>query len=142
MPQSYWLVKTEPSEFSFDDLLRDGVTVWDGVRNHQAKKNLMAMAIGDWVLLYHSVTEKAVVGLAKVSKAAYADPTDNPDERWQVVEIEPVKPFHTRVTLAMIKATATLAEIPLIRQSRLSVMPLSARDFDTLLALAETTLPS
>jgi predicted RNA-binding protein with PUA-like domain len=142
MQQKYWLVKTEPSEFSFDDLLRDGVTVWDGVRNHQAKKNLMAMAIDDWVLVYHSVSEKAVAGLAKVSKAAYVDPKDNPDQSWQVVEIKPVKPMRTRVTLAMIKATASLAQIPLIRQSRLSVMPLSDSDFDTLLALGDTILPS
>jgi predicted RNA-binding protein with PUA-like domain len=140
MAINYWLVKTEPGEFSFEDLVRDGVTVWDGVRNHQAKKNLMAMALGDRVLVYHSVSEKAVAGLAKVSKAAYADPKDNPDRTWQVVEIVPVKPLITRVTLGMIKGTPSLAQIPLIRQSRLSVMPVNEADFLTLLHLGDTTV--
>lgn len=128
----YWMMKTEPGEFSYDDLVRDGKTVWDGVRNYQARNNLKAMKKGDWALVYHSVTEKAIAGIAEVSREAYPDPTDNPKGDWVVVEIKPVKAFKTRVDLATIKATPALAELPLIKQSRLSVMPLSKKDFEFL----------
>ncbi|MEB3244411.1 MAG: EVE domain-containing protein [Vampirovibrionales bacterium] len=137
---NYWLVKTEPGEFSFEDLIRDKKTVWDGVRNHQAKKNMMQMALGDLVLVYHSVTQKALAGLAKVSKTAYPDPNDNPQNNWQVVEIVPVKALTQPVSLADIKATPSLADIALIKQSRLSVMPLSAEAFNTLLAMGQTQI--
>lgn len=133
----YWMMKTEPGEFSFDDLVRDGSTVWDGVRNFQARNNMKAMKKGDRVLIYHSVTEKALAGIAKVSKEHYPDPTDNPKGDWAVVQIEPVKPLKRKVTLAEVKSTPALAEIPLIKQSRLSVMPLSPKDFDALVALSE-----
>ncbi|WP_373533187.1 EVE domain-containing protein [Vampirovibrio sp.] len=135
----YWMMKTEPGEFSFDDLVRDGSTVWDGVRNFQARNNLKAMRKGDQVLIYHSVTEKALAGIAKVSREFYPDPTDNPKGDWVVVEVEPVKPLKRKVTLAEVKATPALAEIPLIKQSRLSVMPLEKSVFDQLLALAASS---
>jgi predicted RNA-binding protein with PUA-like domain len=131
----YWMVKTEPGEFSFADLVRDGKTVWDGVRNHQAKKNLGLMKIGDRVLVYHSVTDKEVVGLAEVSREAYPDPTENPTGTWLVVEIKPVKPFKQPVSLQTVKETPELAEIALVRQSRLSVMPLEQAAFERLLTL-------
>lgn len=134
----YWMMKTEPGEFSFEDLVRDGSTVWDGVRNYQARNNMKAMKKGDQVLIYHSVTEKALAGIAKVSKEFYPDPTDNPKRDWVVVQIEPVKPLKRRVTLAEVKETPALAEIPLIKQSRLSVMPLDKADFDQLVALSES----
>lgn len=134
----YWMMKTEPGEFSFEDLVRDGSTVWDGVRNFQARNNMKAMKKGDQVLIYHSVTEKALAGIAKVSKEHYPDPTDNPKGDWVVVQIEPVKPLKRKVTLAEVKNTPALAEIPLIKQSRLSVMPLSKSDFDQLVALSNS----
>ena len=133
----YWMMKTEPGEFSFEDLVRDGSTVWDGVRNYQARNNMKAMKKGDRVLIYHSVTEKALAGIAEVSKEFYPDPTDNPKGDWVVVQIVPVKPLKRRVTLAEIKDTPALAEIPLIKQSRLSVMPLDKKDFDQIVALSE-----
>lgn len=134
----YWMMKTEPGEFSFEDLIRNGSTVWDGVRNFQARNNMKAMKKGDQVLIYHSVTEKALAGIAKVSKEHYPDPTDNPKGDWVVVQIEPVKPLKRKVTLAEVKSTPALAEIPLIKQSRLSVMPLSKSDFDQLVKLSNS----
>jgi predicted RNA-binding protein with PUA-like domain len=133
----YWMMKTEPGEFSFEDLVRDGSTVWDGVRNFQARNNMKAMKKGDQVLIYHSVTEKALAGIAQVSREFYSDPTDNPKGDWVVVNIEPIKSLKRKVTLAELKATPSLAEIPLIKQSRLSVMPLEKGVFDQLLALSE-----
>lgn len=136
---NYWLVKSEPSEFSYTDLETKGWTHWDGVRNHQAKKNLATMKVGDLVLIYHSVTDKQVMGIGKVAKEAYPDPTDE-TQKWLAVRIEPVKRFKKPVSLEQVKATPSLADIPLIRQSRLSVMPLSGSDFETLLKLGETKL--
>lgn len=131
---AYWLMKTEPGEFSFDDLVRDGKTVWDGVRNHQAKKNMATMKQGEQVLIYHSVTDKEVVGIAEVSKTAYPDPTD-PDKKWLVVEVKPVKKFPKPVSLQQVKETPDLADIALVRQARLSVMPLDSKAFNTLLEM-------
>jgi predicted RNA-binding protein with PUA-like domain len=132
----YWMMKTEPGEFSFEDLVRDGKTVWDGVRNYQARNNMKAMKKGDHVLIYHSVTEKALAGIAEVSREHYPDPKDNPKKDWVVVDLIPVKPLKRRVTLAEIKDTPDLVAIPLIKQSRLSVMPLDKKTFDRLLALS------
>ncbi len=132
----YWMMKTEPGEFSFDDLVKDGKTVWDGVRNYQARNNLKAMKHGDRVLIYHSVTEKALAGIAEVSREHYPDPKDNPKQDWVVVEIIPVVPLKRRVTLADIKADPRLADIALIRQSRLSVIPLIQADFEYLVKLS------
>lgn len=131
----YWMLKTEPGAFSWEDLVRDGKTVWDGVRNYQARNNLKAMKKGDQALIYHSVTEKAVVGIAEVTREQYPDPKDNPRQDWVVVDIKPVKPFKNRITLAEIKKTPALADIPLIRQSRLSVIPLEKKHFDLLVKM-------
>lgn len=138
----YWILKTEPGEFSFEDLMKDGSTRWDGVRNYQARNNLKSMKKGDQALIYHSVSEKAVAGLATVSKEAYPDPTDNPKGDWVVVDIEPIGPLQRRITLAEIKADPDLQELPLIRQSRLSVMPVEAKLFKHLLKLAASAAPS
>ena len=131
---NYWLVKQEPEAYSFDDLVTDGRTDWTGVRNFQARNNLQEMKKGDKVLFYHSVSEKAVVGVAKVSKTAFPDPTD---EKWIAVEIEPVKKFKKPVSLAEIKANKALDQLPLIKQSRLSVMPLSADAFEENLSMSK-----
>lgn len=131
---AYWLMKTEPGEFSYEDLMRDGKTVWDGVRNHQAKKNMATMKLGDQVLIYHSVTDKAVVGIAEVSKTAYPDPTD-PEKKWLVVEVKPVQKLKQPVSLQQVKETASLANIALVRQARLSVMPLEEKAFNTVLEM-------
>jgi predicted RNA-binding protein with PUA-like domain len=139
------MLKSEPGEYSFEDLQREGRTVWDGVRNYQARNNLKRMRKGDRALIYHSVSEKAVVGIAEVTREHYPDPTDNPRGDWVVVELAPVRPLRRRVTLAEIKATPDLQDLPLIRQSRLSVMPLEPEMFERLIALSEsdkTELPS
>lgn len=129
----YWLVKQEPEKYSFDDLVKDKKTIWDGVRNYQARNNLRDMKTGDQVLFYHSVSEKSVVGIAEVSKENFADPTD---ENWFVVEIKPIEKFANPVTLEQIKGEKTLENIALIKQSRLSVMPLTKKEFEKILKLA------
>ncbi|MBB6612842.1 EVE domain-containing protein [Pontibacter sp. Tf4] len=130
----YWLVKSEPETYSWADLVRDGRTVWDGVRNYQARNNLQQMQPGDMVLFYHSVSEKAIVGIAKVDKAAYPDPSAD-DPKWMAVDLVPFRDFRDPVTLEQIKQDKRLENIALLRQSRLSVMPLKAEEFDVLLAL-------
>lgn len=125
----YWLVKSEPETFSWEDLEKAGRTVWDGVRNYQARNYLKNMQIGDLVLFYHSVSEKAIVGLAKVIKTAYQDPTTE-DTHWVAVDIEPVQKLPKPITLEWIKNQPILQNIPLIKQSRLSVMPLNKEEFD------------
>ena len=129
MARRHWLAKSEPFKYSWDDFVKDGSTYWDGVRNAQARNNLAAMKRGDFVLYYHSNEGKEVVGVAKVTREAYQDPTTD-DARWVVVDLAPVKPLKQPVSLADIKADPALAEIPLIKQSRLSVMPLDKRAFD------------
>lgn len=132
----YWLVKQEPEKYSFDDLLRDKKTLWDGVRNYQARNNLRLMKTGDQVLFYHSVSEKAVVGIVEVSKTAFQDPTDETGT-WSVVEFKPVKKLIVPITLSEIKAVRKLKEVALIKQSRLSVMPLRKPEFDTILNIGK-----
>jgi predicted RNA-binding protein with PUA-like domain len=139
MARSYWLVKSEPFKYSWDDFVRDAGTWWDGVRNYQARNNLRDMRAGDLVLYYHSNQGKEVVGVAKVTKAAYQDPTTD-DDRWVVVDLAPVKPLKRPVGLDAIKADAALADVPLVTQSRLSVMPLSAAHFRRILKLGGTSL--
>lgn len=131
---NYWLVKQEPEKYSFDDLLKDKKTVWDGVRNYQARNNLREMKTGDQVLFYHSVSEKAVVGLAEISKENFPDPSD---ENWLSVEIKPVEKFKKAVTLDQIKNEKSLENIALIKQSRLSVMPLTRKEFERILKLSK-----
>ncbi|WP_162054490.1 EVE domain-containing protein [Pontibacter pamirensis] len=130
----HWLVKSEPEKYAWADLVKDGRTMWDGVRNYQARNNMQQMQPNDLVLYYHSVSEKAIVGIAKVEKAAYPDPTTD-DDKWVVVDLAPFRDFKEPVTLAQIKQDKRLENIALLRQSRLSVMPLTAEEFDVLLAL-------
>jgi len=132
--KSCWLVKSEPETYSWDDFKREGGTAWTGVRNFAARLNLRAMAVGDAVLFYHSGGGKAVVGIAKVRKAAYPDPTAEEGE-WVCVDLAPVKPFKKAVTLAEIKARKSLQNIALVRQSRLSVMPLGEAEYAEILAM-------
>jgi predicted RNA-binding protein with PUA-like domain len=127
----YWMVKQEPSAYSWDQFVRDGRAAWTGVRNFQARNHLRAMNVGDQVLFYHSVVGKEVVGIAKVAKEAYPDPTAD-DGDWSCVDLVPVRPLKQPVTLAAIKATHSLADLPLLKQSRLSVMPLTKAQFERL----------
>ncbi len=131
---NYWMVKQEPEAYSWDDLVKDGSTDWTGVRNFQARNNLKAMKKGDKVLFYHSITGKEVVGIAAVSKAAFPDPTD---EKWVAVELRAVKPFKKTVPLAQIKSNLALANIGLLRQSQLSVMPLTKDEFDEIFSMSK-----
>jgi predicted RNA-binding protein with PUA-like domain len=137
MARSYWLVKSEPDKYSWDRLVEDGSTYWDGVRNLQARNNLASMKKGDLVLYYHSNVGKQVVGVARVTRGAYPDPTTR-DERWVVVDLAPVKPLARAVTLSEIKDDPSLAKIALVRQSRLSVMPIEEKAFRRILALGGT----
>lgn len=132
----YWLVKQEPTAYSWDQFVADGGTYWDGVRNYQARNNLQAMKKGDEVLFYHSVGDKAVVGTARVTREAYQDPTTD-DERWVVVDLEPIEALDRPVTLADIKAKPKLADIALVRQSRLSVMPLKAAEYRAIVKMGK-----
>lgn len=133
---NHWLVKSEPDAYSWDDLVRDGHTSWTGVRNFQARIHLRAMKNGDRVFFYHSVTGKCIVGEAEVIKEAFPDPTAKEGD-WVCVELKPLHLLPRPVTLAEIKAEPKLAEIGLLRQSRLSVMPLTTADYRTILALAK-----
>lgn len=133
---AYWLLKTEPGAYSFDDLVRDGETSWDGVRNHQARNNLQAMKKGDRCVIYHSVGPKEAVGIAKVTRAAYADRTSN-DARWLAVDIAPDKRLAHPVSLARMKEHPVLSSMVLVKQSRLSVCPVTADEFKVLLSLAK-----
>ncbi len=130
---NYWLVKSEPEAYAYADLVREGVGRWDGVRNYQARNHLRAMQPGDLVLFYHSVSTRAVVGYAEVVRAAYPDPTTD-DDRWVAVDLRPCGAFARPVTLVDLKADPALRDLPLIRQSRLSVMPLPRAAFDQILA--------
>jgi predicted RNA-binding protein with PUA-like domain len=131
MLMKYWLVKSEPFKYSWDDFLKDGWTYWDGVRNYQARNNLQSMKTGDLVLYYHSNEGLEVVGIAEVIKEAYQDPTTD-DERWVVVDLKPKATFQKPVSLNEIKQDRRLKDIALIKQSRLSVMPVTKREFDTI----------
>lgn len=138
MTTQYWLVKQEPEKYAWEDFLRDGKTTWDGVRNYQARNNLQAMRAGDQVLFYASVTGKEVRGIATVSKTAFPDPTTD-DDRWVAVELKPAATLACTVTLDAIKTVPALAEIALLKQSRLSVMPLRKTEFDRILKLGGGT---
>ena len=132
---AYWLLKTEPAVYSFADLERETLTAWSGVRNAQARNNLVAMQAGDLALIYHSVTQKAVVGVAEIAAPATPDVTAPAGSRWVDVVIRPVRTLPLPVTLAQIKAAPALAQIGLVRQSRLSVVPLTAAEFRLVLAM-------
>ena len=139
MARRFWLAKSEPSAYSWSDFVVDGSTFWDGVRNAQARNNLQEMKQGDRVLFYHSNEGKEVVGVAKVTKESYPDPSSD-DPRWVVVDLAPVQALVEPVSLARIKADAALARIPLVTQSRLSVMPLERSAFERILRLGKTRL--
>ena len=130
----HWLVKSEPFKYSWEKFNQDGRTFWDGVRNYQARNNLREMKEGDLVLFYHSNEGKAVVGIAKVVKEAYQDPTTD-DKNWVVVDLSPVESLKNPVTLEQVKADPQLANIGLVRQGRLSVMSVKAEEFDRILEL-------
>ncbi|MGZ3758195.1 MAG: EVE domain-containing protein [Mucilaginibacter sp.] len=130
----YWLVKSEPIKYSWEKFNKEGRTFWDGVRNYQARNNLKEMKTGDLVLYYHSNEGKAVVGIAKVAKEFYQDPTTD-DKNWVVVDLVPVETLKTPVTLEQIKADERLKDVGLVRQGRLSVMGLKAEEFDRIVEL-------
>jgi len=131
---AYWLMKSEPSSYSWDDLVRDGGTMWDGVRNNAARLHLRAMKAGDQAFFYHSMDERAVVGIMKI--AGIGQP-DGEDGSWVKVPVEPVRPFGKPVTLAAIKAEPRLAKMELIRQSRLSVAPVREEEWKLILEMAK-----
>lgn len=132
---NYWMVKQEPDSYSWDDFVTDGKTDWTGVRNYQARNNLRDMKLGDKVLFYHSNIGKEVVGIAKVTKAAFPDPTAD-DDKWVAVELSPVKPLKKPVGLGQMKENLALSELKLIRQSQLSVMPVTKDEFEEILSMA------
>jgi predicted RNA-binding protein with PUA-like domain len=132
----FWMVKQEPETYSWTDFVKDGRTDWTGVRNYQARNNLREMKTGDRVLFYHSGKEKAVIGLAEVVKSAYADPTAA-DDQWVAVDLKPVKALKNAVPLAAIRYDKRLSQLPLIRQSQLSVMSLTKDEFDIIVATGD-----
>ena len=134
MPAHHWLIKSEPAAYSWDTLVKDGETLWDGIRNHRAANNLRAMKKGDQAFFYHSVTGKEIVGIAEVSEAGLPDPRDS---AWPAVRIKPVRALERPVTLAEIKADKALAEIELVRLSRLSVAEIRPAEWDRICSLAK-----
>ena len=140
---NFWLVKQEPADYPFSRLAADGRTDWTGVRNFQARNNLRAMSVGDRVLYYHSVEEKRVVGVARVTRAAFADPSvtaDDPSGEWLAVELAADAPLARPVTLAELKNDPELSNLPLIRHTRLSVVPVTRAEFERIVRLGSGTL--
>ncbi len=133
---AYWLVKSEPHKYAWDDMVRDRVTIWDGVRNHTAAINLRAMKIGDQAFFYHSNEGKEVVGIVEIVREHYLDPKD-PAQRFPAVDVAPVAPLKTPVTLAAIKADPALADMELVRQSRLSVAPVRDAEWARVLEISQ-----
>lgn len=131
---NYWMVKSEPNSYSWEDFEKAGEDVWDGVRNYQARNYLKAMEVGDLVMFYHSGKEKAVVGIAQVTAAAFADPKD---EAWMAVNLRVAEKLANPVTLTQIKAEDQLADLPMLKQSRLSVLPMSKGEFDWIKKMAQ-----
>ena len=134
-PKHYWLMKSEPDAYSWDDLLAEGEGTWDGVRNHRAANNLRAMQVGDLAFFYHSNVGLEIVGIVKISKAGLADPSD-PEGKWAAVKVKPVKKLKRPVTLKQIKADPALAEIELIKLSRLSVAVITAAEWEYILEMS------
>lgn len=134
MPKRHWLIKSEPAAYSWDDLVKDGETLWDGIRNHRAASNLRTMEKGDQAFFYHSVTGKEIVGIAEVSEAGLADPKDG---NWAAVKVKPVRALERPVSLAEIKADSKLTGIELVRLSRLSVAEITPAEWDRIVELAK-----
>ena len=135
-PKRYWLMKSEPDAYSWDDLVAEGEGTWDGVRNYRARNNLMAMRQGDEAFFYHSNIGLEIVGIARISKAGLSDPSD-PDGKWAAVKVKPVRKLKHPVTLKQIKADPALAEIELIKLSRLSVAEITPQEWDYIIALSK-----
>lgn len=132
----YWLVKSEPFKYSWEQFVKDKKTFWDGVRNYQARNNMQAMKKGDEVFFYHSNEGKEIVGIAKVVKEAYQDPTTD-DERWVCVDLKPVKKLKNPVTLAQLKVEKKLQNLALVRQGRLSVSPVTEEEWNRIMEMSE-----
>src|SRR5438874_1173919 len=135
MPKQYWLVKSEPESYSWSDLVKEGKTAWTGVRNFQARNNLRAMKKGDLVLFYHSVSDKQIVGIAKVATEAYADKTADEGD-WSAVDLAPEKPLKRPIALDEIKVDAVLKTMALVRNSRISVIPVTEREWEHIVSLS------
>lgn len=136
MAARYWLIKSEPAAYGWDDLVKDGETLWDGVRNHRAAMNLRTMKVGEQAFFYHSVTGKEIVGVVEISEAGLTDPKD-PEGKWAAVRIKPVRPLERAVTLAEIKADTTLGDIELVRLSRLSVAEIRPDEWNKIASMAK-----
>lgn len=132
----YWILKSEPEDYSFEQLLKDGKACWDGVRNYQARNNIRAMNAGDLAIIYESVGPKAAVGNARIASAPYRDPSSKED--WSAVDIVPLQRFRKPLTLAQMKSDQVLKTISLVRQSRLSVCPVTEKEYRRILLLAGT----
>lgn len=133
----FWLIKSEPFKYSWSQLLKDGRTHWDGVRNYEARNNLRAMAVGDLCLFYHSNEGKEIVGIAKVVREAYPDPTT--DEDWSCVDVSPERALSHPVSLDAIRTRKSLANMAMLKRNRLSVTPVTRAEFDTILKMSEPT---
>ena len=131
----YWLLKSEPNTWSWENQVKDGTSMWDGVRNYQARNNLIKMKKGDYCFFYHSVTEKSIVGVVKVMREYYPDPTDKMN-KFVVVDVKAIKKLKNPVSLEKIKNNKKLQNIALIKQSRLSVMPLKKTEWDTIIKMS------
>ncbi len=136
---TYWLVKSEPDVYPWEQLVKDKKIVWDGVRNYQARNNLQAMKKGDLVLFYHSNEDKAIIGVARVSQEAYQDPTTT-DNRWVAVTLSYHQPLINIISLEEIKKQAKLREMVLVKQARLSVIPVTTNEFNIIMKLSQTKL--
>ncbi len=136
---NYWLLKTEPYKYSWEDLQKDQSTYWDGVRNYQARNNMQAMKKGDMAYIYHSNKGLEIVGIAMIIKEAYQDPTTD-DERWVAVDIAPVVTLEQPVTLKDLKSNDALQEMAMLRQGRLSVSPVTSEEWDEILLMSKTEI--
>lgn len=133
---NYWLMKTEPNAYSWDDLVKDGQTFWDGVRNYAARNFMKEMKVGNQAFIYHSVKERNVIGVAEIIKEHYQDPTTD-DDRWVAVDIKPLYKLKNTVNLDQVKADDRLQEMALVRIGRLSVQPIKKEEFDIIVAMSE-----
>lgn len=133
---NHWLIKSEPNTYSWDDLVKKGEDHWDGVRNFKARNNIKSMKKGDWCFFYHSVKEKAIVGIVEVVKEHYPDPTTE-DHRWLVMDVKPIRKLSRAVTLEEVKSEKRLSEMQLVRYSRLSVQAVTQEEFDVIIELSE-----